>query len=98
MVAAPAWVGARCSRLQSEGVELFVSARGEERLNKSCEEIAQQTGASITPIAADHSSDEGRERILAACPDPDILVGTCSPPPVTGDYQASRGRGLGAGA
>ena len=73
--------------LAIEGVELFVSARGEERLNKSCEEIAQQTGASITPIAADHSSDEGRERILAACPDPDILVGTCSPPPVTGDYQ-----------
>ena len=35
--------------LAKEGVELFVSARGEERLIRSCEEIANETGASITP-------------------------------------------------
>ena len=40
----------------------------------------------MTPIAADHSTDEGRAKILEACPEPDILVGTCSPPAVTGDY------------
>tara|TARA_B100001964_G_C14215522_1_gene592583 strand:+ start:985 stop:1773 length:789 start_codon:yes stop_codon:yes gene_type:complete len=73
--------------LAVEGVELYVSARGEERLINACEEIAADTGANITPIVADHSTDEGRERILAACPEPDILVGTCSPPPVTGDYR-----------
>lgn len=74
--------------LAVEGVELFVSARGEERLVKACEDIAAKTGASITPIVADHSTDEGREKILAACPEPDILVGTCAPPPVTGDYRS----------
>ena len=73
--------------LANEGVELYVSARGEERLVNACEEIAQQTGANITPIVADHSTDEGRERILAACPEPDILVGTCAPPATTGDYR-----------
>ena len=73
--------------LAQEGCELFVSARGEERLEKACEEIVKETGANITPIVADHSSDEGRERILAACPEPDILVGTCAPPPTTGDYR-----------
>ena len=73
--------------LAQEGVELFVSARGEERLLSTCKEISAATGAHITPIVADHSTDEGRERILAACPEPDILVGTCSPPPVTGDYR-----------
>jgi 3-oxoacyl-[acyl-carrier protein] reductase len=73
--------------LAKEGCELYVSARGEERLEKACEEIAKETGANITPIVADHSSDEGRERILAACPEPDILVGTCAPPPTTGDYR-----------
>ena len=73
--------------LAREGVDLVVSARGEERLLKVCEEIALETGVSITPITCDHSTDEGREKILAACPDPDILVGTCSPPPFTGDYQ-----------
>jgi 3-oxoacyl-[acyl-carrier protein] reductase len=73
--------------LAVEGCELFVSARGEERLIKACAEIAAETGATITPIVADHSTDEGRERILAACPEPDILVGTCAPPPATGDYR-----------
>lgn len=72
--------------LAREGVELFVSARGEERLAKSCAEISELTGARITPIVADHSSDEGRQKILAACPNPDILVGTCSPPQITGDF------------
>ena len=73
--------------LAKEGCELYVSARGEERLEKACEEIVKETGANITPIVADHSTDEGRERILAACPEPDILVGTCAPPPTTGDYR-----------
>jgi 3-oxoacyl-[acyl-carrier protein] reductase len=74
--------------LAREGVEVFVSARGEQRLIATCREIADETGSRVTPICADHSSDEGRERILAACPDPDILVGTCVPPPMTPDYRA----------
>ena len=73
--------------LAREGVQLFVSARGEARLKQTCEDIARETGASITPIVADHSTDAGREKILAACPEPDILVGTCAPPPTTGDYR-----------
>lgn len=72
--------------LAAEGVRLFVSARGEERLAAACAEISEQTGAQITPIVADHSTDEGRNRILAACPNPDILVHTCSPPEVTGNF------------
>ncbi len=74
--------------LAREGVELFVSARGEQRLHRACEEIAGETGARVVPIVADHSSREGRERILAACPEPDILVGTCAPPPMTPDFRA----------
>ncbi len=73
--------------LAHEGCELYVSARGEERLMAACEEIVKETGANITPIVADHSSDEGREKILSICPEPDILVGTCAPPPMTGDYR-----------
>lgn len=72
--------------LALEGVELFVSARGEERLAAACSEISHETGAQIIPIVADHSTAEGRAKILEACPAPDILVHTCSPPQVTGDY------------
>ena len=73
--------------LAAEGVELFISARGEERLLATAEEIARDTGASVTPIVADHASPEGREKILSVCPDPDILVGTCSPAPFTPDFR-----------
>jgi 3-oxoacyl-[acyl-carrier protein] reductase len=73
--------------LAIEGAELYISARSEERLNKSCEDIARVTGAKVTPVVADHSTPEGREAILNACPEPDILVTNCSPPPFTGDYK-----------
>ena len=73
--------------LAAEGVELYLSARGEERLQATAEEIAAATGASVTPIVADHATDAGREKILSVCPDPDILVGTCSPAPFTPDFR-----------
>lgn len=74
--------------LAREGATLFIAARGEERLLRACKEIAAETRASVTPIVADHSTAEGREKILALCPEPDILVGTASPPPYTDDYRA----------
>jgi 3-oxoacyl-[acyl-carrier protein] reductase len=74
--------------LAREGVDLVISARGEERLVAVAEEIAKETGVEVTPIAVDHSTAAGRAKILAACPEPDILVMTCSPPTVTADYRA----------
>jgi 3-oxoacyl-[acyl-carrier protein] reductase len=73
--------------LAREGVELFLVARGEERLRAAAQEIADETGARVTPVVADHSTAEGRATILAACPEPDILVMTCAPPAQTGDYR-----------
>lgn len=73
--------------LAREGADLFVSARGEERLVEACTAISTSTGASVIPIVADHSRDDGRERILAACPAPDIFVGTSSPPRLVLDYR-----------
>jgi 3-oxoacyl-[acyl-carrier protein] reductase len=74
--------------LAREGVDLVLSARGEARLRATAEEIAAATGVRVVPVVADHSQAEGFTRILAACPAPDILVGTCSPPPMTEDYRA----------
>jgi 3-oxoacyl-[acyl-carrier protein] reductase len=73
--------------LAREGVELVISARGEARLLAAAEAIAAETGVKVTPVAADHASAEGRARLLAACPDPDILVVTCGPPRTTPDYR-----------
>jgi 3-oxoacyl-[acyl-carrier protein] reductase len=73
--------------LAREGVNLVISARGAPRLEQAAAEISAATGVRVVPVAADHSTEEGRERILAACPQPDILVATCSPPPMTPDYR-----------
>jgi 3-oxoacyl-[acyl-carrier protein] reductase len=72
--------------LAREGVELFISARGEERLRATASEIEGSTGARVTAIVADHSTPEGRRALLAACPEPDIVVITSSPPRVTEDF------------
>ncbi|MDG2306118.1 MAG: SDR family oxidoreductase [Candidatus Binatia bacterium] len=83
-----AGLGKGCAAaLAREGVDLVISARGEERLAATAEEISTETGVSVTPVAADHTTAEGRERILAACPEPDILVSTCSPPPWGTDFR-----------
>lgn len=71
--------------LAQEGVELFVSARGEARLKAFADELARRTQVRVTAVVADHGTADGRQALLAACPAPDILVITCSPPEFTED-------------
>jgi 3-oxoacyl-[acyl-carrier protein] reductase len=80
----------RCAAetLAAEGVDLVLSARGGARLEEAARDLRTRYAVEITTVAADHSTAEGRQRILAACPDPDILVATCSPPPMTPDHRA----------
>ena len=79
---------AAAEMLAIEGVDLVLSARGAARLEEVARELRDRHGVRVQTVAADHSLAEGRERILAACPDPDILVATCSPPPMTPDHRA----------
>ncbi len=77
---------ASAKALAREGVDLVVSARGEARLLAAAREIREDSGARVTPVVADHATSGGRAALLAACPAPDILVITCSPPKTTEDY------------
>ncbi|MFM7067601.1 MAG: SDR family oxidoreductase [Gammaproteobacteria bacterium] len=72
--------------LAREGVEVFVVARGEERLLRACEDIRGRASGTVHPVVADFSTVAGRERILSLCPSPDILVTTSTPPEMTADY------------
>jgi 3-oxoacyl-[acyl-carrier protein] reductase len=72
--------------LAREGVELFVSARNEERLVAAARAIENEHGAKVTPVVADHGTAAGRDALALACPEPDILVITCSPPSRVSDY------------
>lgn len=77
---------ATAERLAEAGVELYITARREERLVNAAREISEKYGASVTPIVADSSKEEGRQALFAACPDPDILAITIKPPAPNGDF------------
>ncbi|MEM9055606.1 MAG: SDR family oxidoreductase [Pseudomonadota bacterium] len=77
---------ATAERLAEAGVDLYITARREERLRKAAAEISEKYGTRVTPVVADSSTVEGREALFAACPDPDILAITIKPPAPNGDF------------
>jgi len=72
--------------LAREGVDLVINARGQERLDTTAQHIRAETGVSVIAIAADITTEEGREIVLAACPKPDILINNAGGPP-PGDFR-----------
>jgi len=73
--AASKGLGKACAMsLAREGVELVINARTKDVLDKTAAEIRKATGARVTAVAADITTDAGREAVLKACPAPDILV------------------------
>jgi 3-oxoacyl-[acyl-carrier protein] reductase len=77
---------ATAERLAEAGVNLYISARREERLLKAAAEMSTKFDIDVTPIVADSSTEEGRKVLFAACPDPDILGITIKPPEPNGDF------------
>jgi len=72
--------------LAREGVSVVVAARTEDRLRKTADEIASETGANVRPVAADITTEEGRAAVLKTCPEPDILINNAGGPP-PGDFR-----------
>lgn len=68
-------MGRACAEaLAREGVTITIVARGREQLEAAAAQISAATGASVTPVAADITTPEGRAAALEACPEPDILL------------------------
>lgn len=81
---------ATAEALARDGAEVLISARNEKRLREAAEAMGRELGKEISYIVADHSTAEGRAALLAACPAPDILVTTLSPPTGTPDFRDIR--------
>jgi 3-oxoacyl-[acyl-carrier protein] reductase len=77
---------ATATALAREGVEIIAAARGEDRLVGTADEIARATGAKVTPVVADITTEAGRAAVLAVCPSPDILINNAAGPP-PGDFR-----------
>jgi 3-oxoacyl-[acyl-carrier protein] reductase len=85
--AASKGLGKACAlALAREGVELVINARNEETLEATAKEIQDETGVEVTAVAADITTDAGRDAVLSACRQPDILVNNAGGPP-PGDFR-----------
>lgn len=75
-------LGKACAlALAREGVAVIINGRDENVLEATREEIARVAGATVTAVAADVSTRQGQDALLAACPEPDILVNNNGGPP-----------------
>jgi len=85
--AASKGLGRACAfSLAREGANVVITARGRDVLEATAKEIRQATGAQVTAVAGDITTEEGRRAALAACPAPDILVNNAGGPP-PGDFR-----------
>jgi len=80
-------LGKACAvSLAREGVDLVINGRSSDTLEATAEEIRAESGVSVTAVACDATTDEGRDALLAACPEPDILINNAGGPP-PGDFR-----------
>ncbi len=85
--AASKGLGRACAMsLAREGVDLVITARTADVLERTAAEIRSATGVRVTPVAGDIATEAGRRAALAACSDPDILVNNAGGPP-PGDFR-----------
>ena len=75
-------LGRGCAEaLADAGCELVINGRDQDTLEATAESIRGRTGVTVTAVAADVSTAEGQRALLAACPQPDILVNNNGGPP-----------------
>jgi 3-oxoacyl-[acyl-carrier protein] reductase len=86
--AASKGLGKGCAQaLVREGVNVVITARGEEALQATARELRALAGAAeVRAVAGDITTPEGRAAALAACPQVDLLVNNAGGPP-PGDFR-----------
>src|SRR5215470_7648950 len=73
--------------LARAGCEVVVNGRDPARVEATVATLRSATGASIVPVVANVATAEGQAALLAACPEPDILVNNNGGPPLR-DFRA----------
>lgn len=67
--------------LARNGVNVVINGRDEAVTMATAAEIGAASDVVVTPVVADVSTKEGQAALLAACPEPDILVNNNGGPP-----------------
>ncbi|HHZ09766.1 MAG TPA: SDR family oxidoreductase [Rhizobiales bacterium] len=75
-------LGRGCAAALAEaGCDLVVNGRHADILAETAAALRSRWGVAVTEVAGDVSQPEVQQRLLAACPDPDILVNNNGGPP-----------------
>jgi NAD(P)-dependent dehydrogenase (short-subunit alcohol dehydrogenase family) len=75
-------LGQACAAaLAPEGADPVVNGRHEDTVKATQDEIHAATGAEVIPVVGDVGTQDARRRLLAACPEPDILATSNAGPP-----------------
>ena len=76
-------LGRACAEaLAQAGCEVVVNGRTQETVDATVNALREKTGATIIGVVADVAERAGQDALLAACPEPDILVNNNSGPPL----------------
>jgi 3-oxoacyl-[acyl-carrier protein] reductase len=67
--------------LAEAGCSVVINGRDGVKLEATATEIRAATGADVVAVVADVGTQEGQAMLLAACPEPDILVNNNAGPP-----------------
>ena len=86
--AASKGLGKGCAQaLVNEGVNVVITARGDEALQATAAELRALKRGEVRAVAGDITTAEGRTKALAACPQVDILINNAGGPP-PGDFRS----------
>src|SRR5450432_3362750 len=84
-------LGKACARALAEaGCEVVINGRDAKTLEATAAELSKITGAKVIAVAADVATLEGQKALLAACPQPDILINNNAGPPLRDFRELSR--------
>lgn len=84
-------LGRACAEALAEaGCDIVLNGRNEEILLDTANALRSSYGVEVTAVAADISTPEGQKALLAACPEPDILVNNNGGPPLRDFRQLDR--------
>jgi 3-oxoacyl-[acyl-carrier protein] reductase len=86
--AASKGLGKGCAQaLVNEGVNVVITARGDEALQATAAELRARKRGEVRAVSGDITTPQGRASALAACPQVDILVNNAGGPP-PGDFRS----------
>ncbi|MET0606774.1 MAG: SDR family oxidoreductase [Beijerinckiaceae bacterium] len=84
-------LGRACAtELAAAGCDVVINGRDEKVTNATADEIRKATGAKVTIVLGDVSTKAAQEALIAACPEPDILVNNNGGPPPKGFRDLTR--------